>query len=103
MGDVCEGRCHKAVIKLEDLHSSLSSLEKRVEELEQAAKEDLKTQLALEEAAVHQLEKRIDNSTAKDLAEASPLQMQVEEARIQKKDLLGRTDKLLAKIEGIFE
>mmetsp|Transcript_99487 Transcript_99487/g.276854 ORF Transcript_99487/g.276854 Transcript_99487/m.276854 type:complete len:226 (+) Transcript_99487:146-823(+) len=101
--DVCEGRCHPATMTLEDFKNSISGLEARIEALVQEKVEDLKTALALEEAKVHKLEKLLDCATAKELAEASPLKMEEDEARAAKKDLLSRTEKLLARLEAIFE
>lgn len=103
--DVCEGRCHPSpadAVTLGNLRQGLGNLEERVEDLQQEAPSDLKTKLALVEAEVHKLEKKLDNATARDLADASPLQMSEEEARTDKKALLKRTEVLLAKIEGIF-
>mmetsp|Transcript_31925 Transcript_31925/g.91624 ORF Transcript_31925/g.91624 Transcript_31925/m.91624 type:complete len:116 (-) Transcript_31925:94-441(-) len=100
--DVCEGRCHPETMTLQDVKASLTSVDARIEELLQKGDGDMKTQLALEEAKVHALEKRLDNSSAKDLAEASILQMSEEEARAEKKELLRSTEKVLAKLESIF-
>lgn len=101
--DVCEGRCRTQALTLEDLNASLSALENRVEALCQDAPDDLKTQLALEEAKVHQLEKKLDNAAASDLARASKFKMEDDEARAQKKSLLTRTEQLLSRLEKAFE
>lgn len=104
--DVCEGRCHPAPgqeVTLEKLSTSIESLEQRVLALEAEAPSDLKTKLALEESEVHKFEKKLDNATAKELANNSPLQISEDDARTEKKALLRRAEGLLAKIEGIFE
>mmetsp|Transcript_63206 Transcript_63206/g.142809 ORF Transcript_63206/g.142809 Transcript_63206/m.142809 type:complete len:227 (+) Transcript_63206:68-748(+) len=100
--DVCEGRCRPKVVTIEELKASLSGVESRIEELCQENPEDMKTQLALQESKIHQLEKQIDNAAAKDLAEASKFKMEEEEARQEKKTLLATSERLLQKVEGVF-
>lgn len=103
--DVCEGRCHPApvdLVTIENLRHSLESIDEGVEALKAEAPHDLKTKLALKESEVYKLEKKLDNATAKELAENSPLEMSEEDARTQKKDLLRSSEALLSKIEGIF-
>jgi len=104
--DVCEGRCHPApadAVTLENLREALTTIEEGVEVLKVEAPSDLKTRLALKEAEVYKLEKKLDNASAKELADNSPLQTSEEEARTHKKELLRSTEALLAKIESIFE
>lgn len=102
--DVCEGRCRpaEAMASLEDFDDSMSALEERVSVLRKEAPADFKPRLAQAESEVHKLEKKLDCSTAKGLAEVSKLAIGEEEARESKKKLLGRTERLLTEIEGLF-
>lgn len=101
--DVCEKRCRPNVVTIEELKVSLSAVENRITQLHEENPDDIKTQLALEESKVHQLEKKIDNASAKDLADSSKFKMEEEEARLEKKALLKKSEELLQKLETIFE
>lgn len=103
--DVCEGRCHPAPVNLvtiENFRQALDSIDEGIGALKAEAPHDLKTKLALKESEVYKVEKKLDNATAKELAENSPLEMSEEDARAQKKDLLQSSEALLSKIEDIF-
>lgn len=102
--DVCEGTCHPAWISMEELKDSLASLESKADgEISREDPADLKTRLALVEADVHKLERRLDNATVEELCKASTFMLELDEARSQKKVLIKSIEALLQKIESAFE
>lgn len=100
--DVCEGRCHGAWTSLEDLKEKLAGLVSQVEELKKADATDLKTRLALVETDVHKFERCLDNTPVHELCQASILQLEEDEARVEKKAVIKDTEALLQTIEILF-
>lgn len=98
--DVCEARCHVKQETLPDLDTACAALEKRFQDLKL---EYDRTRMACLEAEVHKLEKRLDSCSAAELAKHSPIVIGEEDARLQKKSLLKRSEALLEQIDGCFK
>eukprot|EP00405_Crypthecodinium_cohnii_P041734 CAMPEP_0206562546 /NCGR_PEP_ID=MMETSP0325_2-20121206/22309_1 /ASSEMBLY_ACC=CAM_ASM_000347 /TAXON_ID=2866 /ORGANISM="Crypthecodinium cohnii, Strain Seligo" /LENGTH=256 /DNA_ID=CAMNT_0054064769 /DNA_START=84 /DNA_END=854 /DNA_ORIENTATION=- len=101
--DVCEGRCHPDTWTLADFKSKLARLESQVDEVKAAENIDKKTKLALVETDVKQLEKRVDNTNAQDLAAHSITKLTEDEAREEKRGLVKAIGELLLRIDTIFD